>query len=104
MMQNRNENKQKIRNFQIKHFNEILFEKMTNFKLCFPLVILNFRRSYVDRIYFFIVRKYINLFFRTINQTLGYIMYSIYSIFMQYWKYFYAFFCLFYFLHHIIFY
>ena len=44
---------------------------MTNFKLLIPLVIFNFRRSYVDRIYFFIVREYINLFLRTINQTLG---------------------------------
>ena len=61
-MQNENKKKQKIWHLQIKHFNEILFEKMTNFKLLFPLVILNFRRSYVDRIYFFIVRKYINLF------------------------------------------
>ena len=65
---------------------------MTNFKLWFPLVILNFRRSFVDRIYFIIVRKYINLFFRTINQTLEYIMYSIYSIFMQYRNDFYDFF------------
>ena len=65
---------------------------MTNFKLRFPLVILNFGRSYVDRIYFVIVCKYINLFFRMINQTLGYIMYSIYSICMQYQNDFYDFF------------
>ena len=75
---------------------------MINFKLYFPLVILNFRRSYVDRIYFFIVCKYINLFFRRINQTLGYIMYSIYSIFMQYRNDFYNFFV--YFLFFAIFY
>ena len=70
--------------FTNKAFNRNFILKMTNFKLCFPLVILNFRKKYVDRIYFFIARKYINLFFRKINQTLGYIMYSIYSIFMQY--------------------
>ena len=64
---------------------------MKNFKLWFSLVILNFRNSYVNRI-FFIVRKYINLFFRTINQTLGYIKYSIYSNFMQYRNDFYDFF------------
>ena len=29
MMENQNKNKQKIWNLQIKHFNEILFEKMT---------------------------------------------------------------------------
>ena len=51
---------------------------MTNFKVRFHLVILNFRRSYVDRIYFFIGRKYINLFFRTINQTLGY--YNVFNL------------------------
>ena len=78
-------------------------KQMTNCNLRFPLVILNFRRSYVDRIYFFIVRKYINVFFRTINQTLGYIIYSIYSIFMQYRNDFYDIFCLFYFPRHIIF-
>ena len=71
MMQNQNENKQKIRNLQIKHFNEIFLENMTIFKLWFPLVILNFRNGKVNRIIFFIVDKYINLFFRTINQTLG---------------------------------
>ena len=44
---------------------------MTNFKLWFPLVILNFRRSYVDRIYFFILRKYINLFFKNDKPNIG---------------------------------
>ena len=90
-MQNLNKIKLKIWNLQIKHFIEILFEKMTNFKLWFPLVILNFRKKYIDRIYFFIVRKYKKIFFRTIKQTLEYIMYSIYSIFMQYRNDFYDF-------------
>ena len=36
MMQNRNKNKQKVWNLQKKHMNEILIEKMTNFKLWFP--------------------------------------------------------------------
>ena len=59
MMQNLNKIKQKILNLQIKHFNEVLFAKMTNFKLWFPLAILNFKMKYVNRTYFFIARKYI---------------------------------------------
>ena len=44
---------------------------MTNFTLSFPIIILSFGKQYEDRISFFIVRKYINLFFRTINQNIG---------------------------------
>ena len=35
MMQNQNKKKQKIWNLQIKHFNKIFFEKMTNLNFDF---------------------------------------------------------------------